>query len=465
MKYTTFILSYFCSILISLSFANHPSTFYGDSHQKIRASIKAGDFQKTLKQLTLLDIDIAGVDVSRNLIDVLIGDEEFKRLSSFGFILNIIEVKGVSAFPDEKYKNPQEIESILRSYTKKYPKISKIVKIGESVEKRAIWAIKISDNSDLKEPQEPSILFNSMHHAREIMTPEVSLDIIDYLLSNYKNDQRVQSWVDSTEIWIVPMLNVDGNAKMWNEDKWWRKNNRGGYGVDLNRNYPEGWKKCRGSSGRQSSSTYRGDAPASEPETRALMGLVKMIRPVFNISYHSYSELVIYPKGCRPQRAVNQDLIESIGKTIASKLDYTPGTAWELLYNADGGDIDWMYEAYQVIPYVIELNSRREGFHPDFDQWRDKTVKRNRVGWKYLLDRLKGPGIRGRVKNNDNTFIFVKRGIDNELLQTYKVQANGYYHLILAPGVYQLEFSKDKNIIKKEKVSIKQSLMEMNIAL
>ena len=49
-----------------------------------------------------------------------------------------------------------------------------------------------------------------------------------------------------------------------------------------------------------------------------------------------------------------------------------------ILYNADGGDIDWMYAKYQIMSYVLELNSRREVFNKL--QWRQKTVERNRVG-------------------------------------------------------------------------------------
>ena len=48
-----------------------------------------------------------------------------------------------------------------------------------------------------------------------------------------------------------------------------------GDGVDPNRNYPEHWSYDEeGSSSILSSETYRGPAPASEPETQAMMGLL-----------------------------------------------------------------------------------------------------------------------------------------------------------------------------------------------
>ena len=411
------------------------------------ASFKSENMMKDFKKLSSLDIDIAGVDHSAKIIDVLISAIDYKVLEKKGFDLTVVQTKGVSFAPDTEYQNPDEIEKFVHEVHEKYPSITKLISIGKSLEGRDIWAIKISDNASEKELEEPALLFNSMHHAREVMTPEMGLDIVNTLTQNYGADQKITHWVDSNEIWVIPMFNVDGNNKMWNEDSWWRKNTRGGYGVDLNRNYPTGWNKCNGSSGRRTSQTYRGESPASEPETRAMMNFIENTRPVFDISYHSYSELVIYPFGCRGERTATKEVVEKIGKKIAKLLDYKPGTAWELLYNADGGDIDWMYDAYQVIPYVIELNSRRQGFHPDYHRWRDVTVERNKAGWQYLLERVEQSGIRGQLVKeakaiSDFTVSVYKivNGTPSKF-QTYVGHKTGMFHIVLNPGKYKLTFT------------------------
>ena len=128
------------------------------------------------------------------------------------------------------------------------------------------------------------------------------------------------------------------------------------------------------------------------------MGLVANIKPVFDISYHSYSELVLYPYGCQGQRTETHQIISKIGRKIGQILDYRPGTPWEILYGVDGGDVDWMYAAHQVIPYVIELNSSREGFQPNYSEWRDVTMNQTRAGWQHLLERLDGPGVGVRFR-------------------------------------------------------------------
>jgi hypothetical protein len=465
-----FLLTFFFIPIGNFANASEEHNPIFQKNWKLIGTIDTENFQETFKKISLMDIDIAGVDIKSKKIDVLLTDFDYTNLRNLGINVEIKETKGVTRGPDEEYKNPSEILQIMKKFSSVYPHLTKMVSIGKSLEGRDIWAMKISDNPELNESGEPAVLFNSMHHAREVMTPEVSLDIIEQLLENYGIETEVTEWVNSIEIWVIPMFNVDGNNKMWNHDSWWRKNTRGGYGVDLNRNYPTGWNKCKGSSGRRRSQTYRGESPGSEPETQAMMNFIENIRPVFDISYHAYSELVIYPFGCSPERTPTKDVVETIGKELATKLNYQAGTAWELLYNADGGDIDWMYDAFQVIPYVIELNSRKEGFHPKYNEWRDITVQRNRVGWQHLLNRVTQSGIRGQLtlKNKiiGNYIIEISDDENAKVLSTYTGHKNsGMYHLVLNPGRYTLNFKLDGKLIKKEQIIIGAELEVFDIRL
>ena len=66
----------------------------------------------------------------------------------------MVTEKNLLRRPDQEYKNSEEIAAFLTSMSEQYSSISKLIKIGESVEGRDIWAIKISDNpeSDELEP-------------------------------------------------------------------------------------------------------------------------------------------------------------------------------------------------------------------------------------------------------------------------------------------------------------------------
>jgi hypothetical protein len=106
-----------------------------------------------------------------------------------------------------------------------------------------------------------------------------------YVVDGYGTNRAVTDLVKTTEMWFVPVANPDGYDWTFQPDqRMWRKNladNDGDGlitpvdGVDPNRNYPTKWGyDNEGSSPEPASETYRGPAPSSEPETRALDGLM-----------------------------------------------------------------------------------------------------------------------------------------------------------------------------------------------
>ncbi len=434
------------------------------------ARVQFKNYKLEMGKLNQLHLDVAGIDIKNKSADVVINDAEFRKLQELGFDVSVSMSTLLMRGPDTQYKNPAEIETLLNDFHARFPDLTQLKEVGKSLQGRSIWAIKISAQANIHSPNKPVVLFNGMHHAREVMGPEVALDIIETLLTNYGKNNKITHWVDSTEIWVMPMFNVDGNNIVWNEDNMWRKNARDNFGVDINRNYPYAWGSCNGSSAFKHAQDYRGTAPASEPETKVMMNLVKEIRPVFDISYHSYSELVIYPMGCDGKRTQNADVVEKIGKEMGSKLGYTAGTAWETLYSVDGSDIDWMYSEYQVIPYVIEVNSSKDGFQPDYSK-RAPTVELNRQAWQHLLDRLDGPGIRGVVtaKNKNvsdfNVKVQKKNGTVFVDYMNYKGNADGSFHVVLNPGDYKLTISGPSIQTNIQETSVGQSRTDLNINL
>lgn len=97
--------------------------------------------------------------------------------------------------------------------------------------------------------------------------------------------------LEMTAVRLVRNMNPDG-AKAGS-----RGNARG---VDLNRNFPLPWgrrpSRWPGSgSSRPGDATYRGQAPLSEPETRALAALLERVDPHAAVGLHSFMGTVIPP--------------------------------------------------------------------------------------------------------------------------------------------------------------------------
>ena len=127
------------------------------------------------------------------------------------------------------------------------------------------------------------------------------------------------------EIWVMPMVNPDGHEHCRTTFRLWRKNRRrnpdGSFGVDPNRNYGYMWGtlKVPTSSHVPSDETYVGPRAFSEPETRACRDLIA--RELFGgvITYHSYSQLILYPWGYTSEPIVDPvdlDRIEKLAKRM-----------------------------------------------------------------------------------------------------------------------------------------------------
>jgi protein MpaA len=74
-------------------------------------------------------------------------------------------------------------------------------------------------------------------------------------------------------IYVVPNLNPDGFAL---------RTRLNGRGVDLNRNFPAGWRSIAS----RGSPQYSGPRPFSEPETRLAAHLIRWLRPRVTIWFH-----------------------------------------------------------------------------------------------------------------------------------------------------------------------------------
>ncbi len=81
------------------------------------------------------------------------------------------------------------------------------------------------------------------------------------------------------DLWLMPMLNPDGQANQTRGN---------GNGVDLNRNFPYDW----GPIGAPGDNQYSGSGPGSEPETQAFIAFTQRVQPRLTLWYHQNAFLV-----------------------------------------------------------------------------------------------------------------------------------------------------------------------------
>ena len=315
--------------------------------------------------LLLDEVDLGIVLSSGLKSEIVVPDLEQEKLQAqqFGF-----------------YCSYDSLVSIMRSWAQNYPSICRFDSIGQTYEGRWIYGVKVSDNPQIEE-DEPEVVLVGMHHAREWASAQAARYFVDTILRNYSTNSEFHNFVNNYQLWVFPILNVDGYVYDYPAQLTWRKNRQPfgtPIGSDPNRDYSGA---CNGSrmadwgslvqgsrsSHRPSDEIFMGGFGAWGREVAAFASFFKQHAFVCAVSLHSYSELVLWPYG-NGETAPDNAALVSIGQGIAQQIQrlsggtYTPQQASQL-YPTNGSEIDWMYGwahhigGFPCMSYVFEIGT------------------------------------------------------------------------------------------------------------
>ncbi|RMH68353.1 MAG: T9SS C-terminal target domain-containing protein [Gemmatimonadetes bacterium] len=362
------------------------TTFAREVHQLLRVPVET---ESQIRDILSYPFDFASCrypvlqdENGNRFIDIVARRADANQLAEMGYQPVVISAD-LQAEYDQRvghlrdmgaYHTVQEMIDELNQIHETYPEITHLESIGQSYEGRDIWAIKVSDNVETNEPDEPEVLYTANMHSREVITPEVLLYFLNYLVDNYGVDDAVTEIIDNRQLWIIPTYNPDGHIHVENENAWWRKNRRdngdGTFGVDLNRNFGYMWGYDNiGSSPNSSSETYRGTHAFSEPESQAIRDFVAAHHFVVGLSYHSYGNLWLFPWGYEARDTHHDAVFMELAQTATAFNGYTPGNVADgVIYVTNGDTDDWAYgettETYRYFSLTPEVGTFSDGFWP-----------------------------------------------------------------------------------------------------
>lgn len=383
--------------------------------------------------------------------------------------------KNLFKFPD-RYHTYGEMVDELHYLHIHYPEITKIYTIGYTQRfNLPILAIRITSNPDIEEQDKPTILFDGIHHASEILGCEMSLYLANKLCQNYFTDSLIKNFVDNLDIWIVPMVNPDGHLiTEMGLDSLWRKNlrdnNNNGRidldydGVDLNRNYDFLFES--GGSGEPSNRYYRGPYPFSEPEVRAIRDLALKKKFILNVSFHSdkdphMGERVYYPWRWGNSFSPDHQHIKAICDSFALNIinDENNGTYLSIYGNAREGGLERNYLYYALGTFAFTCEMWR-GYYPPEERV-DTICERVFNGVKYLLKRILQSHLTIKVLDlHTNQPLKVEVRVleayapPETILPRYTDPIFGRARRILKPGVYTIEIIKEGYYSKKFSIEV-----------
>ena len=268
------------------------------------------------------------------------------------------------------WDEPGGIRDELFDVARRNSQIVKLEVLGRTHQGRELIALKVTQGArGQRDGSRPAVLYSSNQHAREWISLEVNRRLLHHFVDGWRaNDKEIKRLLQDTELWFVISANPDGYQYTFDHERLWRKNLRdnngdgqitAGDGVDPNRNFDSRWGyDNEGSSPDPADETYRGPSAGSEPETRAMQGLIDRVKPKFQSNLHSFGQWLLYPQGWV---VGTLDADYPIYAALAG-LDadpaipgFNPGQSADTLYVTNGETTDYADTHAGTVSYTPEL--------------------------------------------------------------------------------------------------------------
>ncbi|MEO0077537.1 MAG: M14 family zinc carboxypeptidase [candidate division WOR-3 bacterium] len=396
------------TLLVMLAFVAFAAALSTAPRQLI-VRVQARSYEELRRHLDFkgTSITIAGADIGTSY-DLMLDEQDLDRVLACG-LANTVVVPDIDraaeqAMLDGYYQSYDSLVRVMRWFCTNYSSICRLESIGTTHENRWIYGVKLSDYPGVDE-DEPEVLLVGLHHAREWATPQVCRHILDTLARNYSSNTAFRNYIDTHETWIFPVINVDGYVYDYPAQRSWRKDRQpfgSSYGCDPNRDYNG---CCNGNrmgdwgslvpgsvtSHLPSNETFFGGSGGWGREIYHLSEFFKQRTFVAVISYHSYSELVLWPYG-HGERTPDSVYMRTLGQGMAAQIQrlsggyYTPQQS-NYLYPTNCGSDDWMYGwahyigGFPCMSYTVEVGT---AFYQNTSQL-DHIQTQNFKGAWYLM--------------------------------------------------------------------------------
>jgi hypothetical protein len=331
-----------------------------------------------------------------------ITDEKQKSEVPQTMVLPEITVDQPSVLPnwsDGVYHDYFGTTKMLNDFNQKYPDLVDVSSIGNSVLGKDIWCIRITNENNTK--SKSSCLIDGCIHGCEWEGCEACLYLAEYLLINFDNNETITHILNTSIIYLVPLMNPDGRQAntRWNNN-----------GIDLNRNFDVDFGRLRGRVfpiGKLFGFiqipfidlTYNhyylfsncGRHPFSEPEAQAMKDFMKELENgdfSFYVNCHTACHCVYIPWGTLriPFEMTEQEtnLFNYVLNWVEKNTEYESYS--DLIdfngkrYYQSGNAIDWCFKEFHIPSFCFEILSEDyepymgAGIHDHLVHWMNTTL-------------------------------------------------------------------------------------------
>ncbi len=376
--------------------------------QEMIVRVYASNWQALRQISPKYQLDIAAARAGQ-WYDIVADQEILNKIVDTGLPYEVI-VHSLSYVKEQvkaAYLSYSEVNDSLRKLAHNFPSICKFDSLPVPTHGgNWLYGIKISDNPNIEEEDEAGFFVDGLHHSREWACPITVLFFADSMLRSYNVVPEITDIINTTEIYCFPIINADGYLYDYPSGHSWRKDRepiKYGTGIDPNRNYSCCAPSIEGDWGAvdenqashypsSDNQVYCGPYANAGDETMAYTLYVKNHICNISMSYHSYSEMVMWPWSWTGDSTPDASLYNTIGNRIADMIhklgsgNYARGPVYSTIYPVSGASMDWFYSwchwvgGFSNLSFTTELGT--SFYQPQADL--DNIIHENFKAFKYL---------------------------------------------------------------------------------
>ncbi|MDM5214036.1 M14 family zinc carboxypeptidase [Peribacillus sp. NJ4] len=304
--------------------------------------------------------------------------------------LMVIGILVLLFFPEttlaQEVYSPEQMEMDLQGIQNKYELDVQI--IGQTEKGKNIKAVKLGKGKK-------TIMLVGSHHGREWLSSKILMSMLEDYAAAYRAGKPVEGYpsrsLDEVSIWFIPMLNPDGvsiqqgdlsnlnileKAAVWKMNRYsknWSRWKANAKGIDLNRQYPAGWKEVMSHETKPTYQFYKGEQPLEAAEVKALAEFTREIDPLIAVSYHtSGREIFWHYKNKRENMARDYGIAKKTSELTGYELTFPEKEA------VGSGFTDWFITEFSRPGMTIELSYLVDETNPPLTVFPEEW-KRNRL--------------------------------------------------------------------------------------
>ena len=341
------------------------------------------------------------------------------------------------------HHNHAQLSTALRGLAARYPSLTRLYTIGQSVQGRDLLVLEISDQPGVHEPGEPEVKYVANMHGNEVTGRETLLHLAQILLEGHGTDPSLTRLVDSTRIHLLITMNPDGYSRARKGDYSGIVGRHNAHDYDLNRNFPDQFP--------------RHNPPPKQPETVAVIRWIQSYPFVLSANLHNGALVANYPFDDSSSgrsvytRSPDDDIFRQVSLAYSKAhatmhlgkpcprdsyrfpQGITNGAAW---YSVSGGMQDFNYLHTNCFEITIEQGCWKFPLASALEKiWEDNRQALLAFLWEAHK------GVRGFVTNSSGEPLAgVAIAVEGRDHLVHSAAAGDYWRL-LSPGTYTVKAS------------------------